>query len=417
MNLKNKKIMVVDKGLFEHIAIKLARVCQVYYWLQGETPYPESPRSKIGTGYNGMERVNCPWPLKDEIDLWVFPDVYNSGIVESLRAEGRLVFGAGAGEELELDRLVLRETLKEVGLPVNPSFEVVKGVNNLRNYLKGKTDLYIKLSYFRGDFETFHHEDEDQTNDWLDDLVSRIGGNQEDIQFLVESPIEADCESGYDGFEVEGQVPEYSSVGYEIKDQGIIEKIFQTLPPIIEGVNKKMAPVFSDYGYRGFYSNELRITKDGSPYLIDATCRAGSPPSELTCDMYTDESYAKALFDVAAGQMPRLDPVSEYGAEIILRSSWYDKHQLRVKFPPEIDRYVKLKNSYRVGPRHYICVPNGNGAFFGAVIGLGDTAERAIRAAEENRDKIKCLELEFDKDFKTEAMEQIEKGARHGIQF
>lgn len=414
MNLRNKKIMFADKGLFEHIAVKLARVCKVYYWLQGDPPaYPESPKAKIGTGYPGMERVTCPWPFKDEVDLWVFPDVYNAGIVESLRQEGHLVFGAGRGEELELDRLILKETLKEVRLPVAP-YETVPGMDKLREYLKDKKDLYLKLSYFRGDFETFHHEDEDLTNDWLDDLVSRIG---KDSKFIVENPIKADCEVGYDGFEVDGKYPKNSGVGYEIKDQGIIERIFPELPPIIKEVNEKLAPVFADYEYRGFFSNELRITKDGEQHLIDATCRAGSPPSELTCDMYTDESYARAMFDAAAGNVPELEPVTEYGAEIILRSPWHDTHQLRVKMPPENEKWVKLKNAYRIGPGHFMCVPNGNGACFGAAIGLGKDSESAMAEAARHADMIKALEIEYDKNLAEEAFEQIEKGEAHGIHF
>ena len=417
MNLKNKTVCVADKGAFQHVAVKLSKSFgRVLYWLQGEPPFPESPRAMIGTGYKNMERITCPWPYKDEIDLWVFPDVYNAGIAESLREEGRRVFSAGRAEELELDRLLLKEILKEVGLPVGP-YKVIKGVDNLREYLQDKKDLYIKLSYFRGDFETFHHEDIALTDFWLDDLQHRLGIRKDEIEFIVESPIESACEVGRDDWNVYGRFPKYGGIGYEIKDQGIIEKVFSEMPPIITHIDEKMRPIFEDYEYRGPYSNELRITKNGEAYLTDMTSRCGSPPSEGQTVLYTDESYGRAFWDVAEGRIPQLEPVGECMAEIILRSPYHEKNQLPIKFPPELEPYVLLKNVAKKKDGFFVCIPNGNGSFFGAVAGTGKTAESAIEKVQEYLDQIKTIDLEYDSHFMEEAMEVMSAGEKFGIHF
>jgi hypothetical protein len=425
MNFKDKTVLVAGKGIFLHVPVKLARAgCKVFYWLQGEMSDPKSPRAKIGTGFEGIERIKCPWPYKDEVDLWVFPDVYNAGIVESLRKEGRLVFGAGAAEELELDRVLLKDTLKDVGLPVGP-YKIIEGVDRLRDYLSKRTDLHIKLSYYRGDFETFHHEDIALTNYWLDDLAQRLGLNKDEIEFIVESPIESDVEIGFDGFCVDGKFPEYSGMGYERKNEWYIGKIAREVSPLLIEVNDKMSSIMEDYGYRGAYTNELMITKDGTPYYTDATCRMGIPPSEGQMIAYTDESYAQALFDIAAGEMPALEVDSEDGEdeiyffEILLYSPYALKKQLPVKFPPSIEPFVCLRNAAKIKDGFHVCIPNpeAEGFSIGAVAGKGATPEAAYAQARDNAAKIQTLELQYSENAEEKMKKTIEAGEEVGIEF
>lgn len=67
---------VVDCGLFIHIARRLARdYAKVYYWSPWEFAFPCLRDSVIGDGYPDIIAAESVESVKDECDLFVFPDI------------------------------------------------------------------------------------------------------------------------------------------------------------------------------------------------------------------------------------------------------------------------------------------------------------------------------------------------------
>src|SRR5206468_673120 len=140
-----------------------------------------------------------------------------------------------------------------------------------------------KISRMRGDMETFHAKTYRLIEPRLAELEHALGATKDITEFVVESPIKAKSEVGYDGFTIDGRYPQMALMGVEVKDQGYIGEVipYASLPRPVSFVNRVLAPLFRDLTYRGFFSSEIRIANDGTPYLIDPCCRMASPPGEL----------------------------------------------------------------------------------------------------------------------------------------
>ncbi len=422
MNLRDKTVLVVDHGLYMHLALKLAESFkEVRYYVPEFDPYPELTHDMIGD-VKGLKKVyNLFEEIDKEIDLYAFFDVGFADLQRHLQRLHKRVFGAGEGEGIETDKKSFHGLLEAVGLP-NEKPAIIKGVDKLREFLRDKKNMFVKISFYRGTFETHEHKDQAETEYFLDTVAAQLGPLKNTMEFLVQKPIESEVEVGYDGFNVEGKYPSNSMVGIEIKDRFYLGCVVNTPPAIVNHVGDRMAQYFHKSAYRGMYSNEIRVaaapySKDfkGKPYFIDPTCRAPSPPSELFCEMYAPHCFARAVWDVAEGKLPTLVPQYRWGAEIVLRSEWHDKHALHVKYPKNIEKYVKLKNACTVDGEKW-CIPHDNAGYFGNVIGMGSTPREAWSEvythfkqieAQELEDRTECL---FD-----DAMKQFKKMREFGM--
>jgi predicted RNase H-like HicB family nuclease len=268
----------------------------------------------------------------------------------------------------------------------------------------------------RGDFETKKYPGNmPEFQQWINDLRAKIGARRaKTIEVLVQNPIKSACEAGWDGFHVNGSYIKNGMVGYEIKDNGLVGKIMEEPPGVLKAVNDKMSPILRELGGMGHFSTEVRITEAGTGYFIDPTMRAPSPPSELMCEIY--ENYAEAVYQIACGKLPIMKPRAKFGAEIIMKSPAYEKSELYVSFPKELYPFVKLKDQMKDGG-DYICLPNGNGSFFGAVIAMANTRKEAEKKAMEYIEQVKADEFEYDKDLFAEEEATIAKGEKFGIDF
>ena len=173
---KDITCLVIDTGLFLHVARRLAREFKtVYFWSPWETAFPHFRDDIIGDGYGDIIRVESVESVLDEIDLAVFPDIGYSDLQLQLIKRGIPVWGCRNADELEARRGKFLEVLKsQTDLPV-PKCEKVKGVTNLRLYLADHEDQYIKVDTYRGDFETFHFrsmaEDKISLTNWRSNSV------------------------------------------------------------------------------------------------------------------------------------------------------------------------------------------------------------------------------------------------------
>jgi len=410
-----KTAIVYDHGLYTYLAQKLAEDYEkVYYYVAQDVPYPVSDLSEIGVGIPGIERIYDFHHLKNTVDkentVFCFFDNYNWDLQQDLRASGFSVYGGN--DKLETDRIFFREALRRLRMPV-AKYVVIQGVTAVMKHLEDKTDKYIKSSYYRGDFETYHFISMNHSRGFFDDLRYRLGLRAEKIKFIIEDPIKG-LEVGCDGFQLQGEMASHSTWGYEIKDGAYICKVEQTLPPIINKVNKKFQPLFAHLGYQGSYSNEIRLTDKRVPYFTDPCCRAASPPSELSCELY--ENFGEAIWILAHGGMPKLKPRAKYGAEIILKSGWHEKHWLHVEFPDKVSRWIKLKNVTRIDGKYH-CIPNGNGGIFGAAIAIGDDPATCLKRVMKIAELVKAEELNYLEDAPAKCKEAISQGEELGLKF
>ena len=409
------KAIVHDRGLYTFLAQKLGeKLDKCWFYRPESNPYPESPLGDIGKGLEEIEVVTNFWKYLDKADVVIFFDCYDGEFASFLKEKGYNVFSSLKSEVMEIDKVAFLQYCVEVGLPVSPTYRA-EGLEDLVDHLKKvKGDKYLKTSYFRGDFETYKYKNMKQFQPWLNDLRSRIGQRAEKIEILVQDPIKADVEVGYDGFCINGEFPDNCMVGYEIKDKGLVGKVFRKTPDILQSVNDKFASLFKKLGYQGHFSSEIRITKGGDTHFIDATCRAPSPPAELMCELYSN--YAEAVCDIAQGKTPTLSPAAKYGAEIILTSPWHEKHQLCVQFPKELSKWIKLKNVRKDGDSYY-CIPNNNAGVFGGVVAIGNSVKEATEKCLEYMEQIEADELEFDHDVFSKAEKCTKAGEGFQIVF
>lgn len=415
MDFSNLTALVIDQGLYVHIATKLAESFgRVLYYCNGwRSAFPVSERYNVGAGLDGIERIANPWEHVEGADLIVFPDTYFGGEQEFLRRLGKRVWGSGDAEMLELHRDELKRVMKEAGLPVGP-YQIIVGIDELREYLKENPGVYVKGNVFRGDVETFHNKNWVVTKPLLDDLAGRLGPRQSTTIFIVEDPIEG-VEVGYDGVCIDGRFPAVASYGYEVKDAGFVGKVvdYEDLPPALREVNKKLGPAMAALGCRSFFSTEVRVGADRKPYLMDPAMRAGSPPSESYIELFSN--WDEMLWAGAEGEVVELRPSAAYAAEIILRSDWARDHFLALDFPEQIRRFIKIHGHCRIDGRDY-AAPLGIREI-GAAIGLGNCLEDAIGSALEHAEAVEGLEVEFDRSALKVATEAIEQGREFGIEW
>lgn len=417
-DLRKKTVMVIDNGLFVSLGIRIAQdFGKVYYccpsWVDA---FPKMNKAMIGHGFEEIEVVeDIQGDHFDDIDLFVFPDVYFGHLQEWLESEGRLVWGARMGEELELARDSTKRLMKELGLPVGP-WSKINGMDKLREFLQENKNQYVKVNKFRGILETFFSKDYRSVEPKLDEVEYQLGAFKETVDFIVEENLADKVEIGIDAYTVDGQFPSKLLAGIEVKDAGYVAMFndYDKLPKELTDFDKALAPTLKAYGYRGFYSTEIRAGKDHIPYMIDFCSRAGSPPSELYQEFY--KNISEIIWNGANGIVTDPVPEAKYGAELLIHSEWADKNFQPVDFPEDIRRFVKLRSATKIKGRYFV-IPQAVGLpEIGATIGWGDTLKAAMQMAEDVASQVEGYYIKIPKESFEEAQGEIAKLEEFGIQ-
>ena len=415
---KTKSVCVVDLGLFVEVAVTLAKSFgKTYYHYPWQcSPFPRSNSKMVGAGLPGIDVVDYLWDMVDEIDLFVFPDIFLGDLQQELVRRGKRVFGSRRGDELEMHRAEAKQHYRNLGLPVG-GFEVVKGISELRKYLKSHDNQYIKISVNRGDFETFESPNYRFAEPKLDELESKLGAKKYITDFVVEEEIKDAVEVGYDGFCIDGQFPEQSLVGIEIKNKSYLGKFvpYATLPVELTAFNTAIAPTMKKYQYRNFYSTELRITKDKTPYMIDLCTRCGSPPTEVALETY--KNLPDIMWYGAEGECITPESEFEWGAEILIESAWADSKWQAIQFPPKIRDNVKMRNLTFLNNEYYV-VPQSHGITeIGAVVAVGHSMDDVIEQAKELCEQVKGYFTESFPASLDTAVDELDKLKSFGVSF
>ena len=411
----SKTAMVIAHPLFVELACRLARdFGKVYYWNPGaDATFPTMQQGEVGKGMEGIEVVDS-WASKKDVDLYVFPDLYQAALQVHLETAGKRVWGARNGEELEIYRGVAKKLMAQEGLPVAP-WKMLTGMDALREHLKSHGDQHVKIDKYRGNFETFFAQDYDLVLPKLDEIAHKLGPLQAVAEFMVEDDLPNRVEVGTDTYCIDGAFPKSTLTGIEVKDLGYVGEFmaWNAIPEPLRRWNEAMAPHFARYGYRGFLSNEIRIGEDHEPYMIDACCRAGSPPNELYQEFYTNIS--EIIFEGADGNLVEPEPIAKFGVQVIGSSSWAEKHPQPIAIEPKWRRNVKLYNPVCIDGNYCVLPQDDNMCECLSVVGWGDTIESALKMVEDASDGVRAYGLKIPSGTPEQAIEEAGKLAGMGL--
>lgn len=410
IDLSTRVCCVIDGGLFPFVARALApHFGKTLYYRQWESAFPKMAQLLPGDGLDGVDRIKSWWPYIDEIDLFVFPDLFYGPLQVYLRSIGKRVWGAGMSEELEVYRAKFKGVLEKLGLPVAP-YRVLHGITELRRWLKEHDNQHVKSSLVRGDCETWFAESYELAEEKLDYYAHKWGAAREIIEIICEEHIENKvAEIGFDGWCIDGQFAASGIQGVEVKDECYAGHLmeYDRLIKQVRYVNTVLSPVLAKYGHRGFLSWEAIIDSEGQPYLIDPCQRAGSPPSEAYLEAYAN--WPEIIWEGAAGNVVEPEPTCASLMQVIGHSEWADQEWSAYHFPREAYRWYKFKNECRIDGNTY-SVPQCCEMYTPcSIVGIGDTDEEARQELSEHCDNLTGTEITIRTDQIFNACKELEK--------
>lgn len=415
---KDVTCLVIDHALHPDFATRLARdFKKVYYHCPPSGgAFQTINAATVGEGLEGIEVVpSIYFDRFNTVDLFVFTDVGFGWDQLQLEKLGKKVWGSRNGEELELERDATKKAMKGVGLPVGP-YKIVRGTAALRDYLRAHSKVYVKVSRYRGTFESFFAKNLKNVEPLIDEMEHDIGPKKTEVDFVIEEGLPDCIETGTDAWTADGKWPKSVMTGVEVKDSCYVAQMkdWTAIEEPVRRWNESMALILRKYGYRGGISTEVRIGKDHVPYAIDLTCRNASPPSELFAEMF--RNMPAIVWGIANGVMVEADPVAKFGAQAIIKSSWAgDRKWQPIDFDPKYRKNIKLHCGAKIQGQFYI-VPQSYGLEeIGSVVGWGNSLEAAIKMVKDVAETIDGHCIKIATDAFDEAQGEIEKANSMGL--
>jgi len=411
---KDIRVMVVDHGQFVEVARRMSTDCkEVLYCYPTERCMPLLSEGIVGDGIEGVTRVESIWD-DDDIDLYVFPDVGFSSEQKGLIRRGKAVWGARDADKLETNRGLFCKTLESLDMPM-ADYETIKGMTNLKLFLKDKQDKYIKISKWRGDMETFHWSSWKENEIELDRLAIRFGAAKEGIKFYVFDPIEAEIEDGIDSYCIDGKFPSLVLHGMENKDKSYIGAMqkWDDLPEEVRSVNEKFSPILAQYGYRAMFCTEVRITEKDESYFIDPTCRFPSPPFQVMLDLFGN--FSDIIWQGANGILIDPEPTAKVGVQALLKMDKSVDEWGVAEIPDSIKGQVKGCFNCEIGGA-MVFPPSPMGDMVAWLTATGDTIEEAIKTLQEYKSDLPDVFSCEDKSL-ADLLVEIQKAEEKGIEY
>jgi predicted RNase H-like HicB family nuclease len=399
------RALVCDTGLFFPLALRLARpdgFAEVGYhsvtWQKG---FPSYHEYDVGKGFDNVKHEPYLWDVIDDYDILIFPDVLRGDLQQYLRKQGYRVFGSGKGDELELFRAYMKQVMERVDLPVQP-YKIIKGLDKLRDYLeKEKEDVFVKISLLRGITETFRGYC--GKNFWLleprlDEMANNLQVRKNEMNFIVEDDIKTKIEYGIDTICIDGKFPKIAANGTEIKDcaYAAVVQDYKNLPDGMQLVNERLAPILAEYEYRNFFSTEIRVADDDTPYLIDLTCRHASPAGEAQHELWGN--LAEMIWMGAAGVLVEPEPTAKFAVQSIILSDRAEENWTPISFPEKFRDNMKLYFHTRINNHDYVVPQIARMNEIGSIVTTGNTLQEAIDANMEIAEQVKGDKVEIHTD-------------------
>jgi hypothetical protein len=432
---KTKCLRIYDYSLFTGFAQTLAKwFGHVEYYSPWKSEFPKNMDRYIGKGLPGVTRIDDFFSGMDDVDLFAFFDVLDGDLQVDLATRGdetlrllkslglqipsdieakakallnKRVFGGRFGENLELYRDWGKKKAKKLGIEVGP-YDVVQGMEKLREYLKENPGTWVKIDICRGDMETWFSETLQLSNDRLVQLEADLGSAiAQDVEFILEKPIPCGEgeEGGSDSLSIDGQYPDDMFFGSEIKGKsfaGCVVK-YKKMPEDLRTINDKLAPFLKAKKYRMFFSTEERKGK-----LTDPCMRLPSPPNELYQKMIGN--LPDVMWFGAEGKLIQPEYIAKRGGLVRIRSDWINEKKTQaISWPKEYDENIVLRKHCRIGG-HYFVLPKGPPAkTVGSIVAWGDDFDEIWNRIREVAKHVKGHDLEIMIDETEKAEEGLKK--------
>jgi len=377
--------LVATSGLFQPLAHCLAaKAKRVLVWSPDERDFPSVKQAEMGDGFPDIKRVREFWPMKRDIDCFVFPDCSLPGLQLELESQGFPVWGSRLGVDLELKREMFMDVLGKIGLEV-PPFHVCAGMDELRAYLKDNEDQYVKISRFRGDMETHHWREWDTDEGWLDWLSWSLGPVKDIMRFLVFAKIDTDLEIGGDTTCIRGQWPKLMLNGVEFKDTTYFSAVTrrEKMPDQIQEIITALTPMLTEYNYRNQISFEDRVKGD-KHYYIDATQRGGMPSSGTQQLIWAN--FPEHIWVGANGEMLEPVPAKSFSLECMVTASADGQPWIKERFDPKLFPWLRLSDCALIRGIHCFPQEESHDGELGWLVALGNTPQEVLDRAKELAD-------------------------------
>lgn len=415
--IEDLTICCVDHSTFFPVAQRLARDAKrVLYHIPEREGFETFAKFSRGFGHEDVELCSDFWPIKHEIDCFVFPDCSDAGLQLELESQLFPVWGTKGAYSLETMRGKWMDACEKLGLPM-PTTHAIKGLTNLRLFFdehRGEV-FHVKLSRFRGDCETFKAEEPSALKNKLDILALKFGPFQEHITFYVQEPVETDIESGADTYFVNGQYPDKVILGYEKKGESYFAtwKDRDKMPPEVWKVSEALAPLLAEHRYCNLVSTEVRVKEDKS-YLLDPCLRFPSPAGEEQLEMYGN--FTEIVYRGALGELVQPEMAAKFCGEAVIEYCGDKDGWKSIRIPEEVRQWVKLYAcGYEDDAYHF--PPAQDPEAIGCIVGLGDTPEEVLDRLKEIRDALKdsCVDMHIEPI--ADLFAEIEEAEDLGIHF
>lgn len=375
-DFSTRTVLVADHGLFLPLARRLAKdFARVLYYSPWEKSWPTLHDACLGLGFENVERCNDIWRVQEQVDLFCFPDLYHDGLQAELRAQGKRVWGAGNAMRLELDREFFMRKLGELGLAVAPHKKVI-GISELAAYLKDHDDVFIKLSKFRGDFETEHWKSWDEDAYKLDQWAVHFGPFKEQVPFLVFDKIETKLEIGADSYYSGGRWPRLVAHGIESKDKSYLASITkrEDLPEELGHIMDAFSPFLAERGYSCQWSMEVRVTDDEA-YFTDATCRGGLPSSATFLNA---SNVSEVIYAGAGGDFVEIEYPFKFSAECMITLCHGENEWVALRTDKDLEPHLNLFNCCQADGKYWFPPNRALQKEIGWLFAAGDTPKETI---------------------------------------
>lgn len=403
------KILVIDTALALDHCLRFVEDGHLVYLYQANlSAYPKLEDQITGDGFDSIMLVEDFAEVLDEIDFVYITDSCFPDLALFLREKGKVVYGPT--KELvrwENDRVYFWEKAKEAGLDV-PDGEVVKGVEEARKYIREHEGerLWVKISKFRGNLETFSVVNEDEFNAMISQ--AGFGPYLNDIELVIQHECEG-IEIGCDGWICSNGLFRPYFYTIEEKGRGNVVVVVEE-SGFDEYFYDKVMDVVRDTDYRcnlsveGFWDGErFRV--------LEITPRNPYPVSSLYprfVENFTEVVYGCALNKVID---VKVDWDNPYLVELTISTDEKD-----------LWRVIEFDERYNVGFRR--AVYKGDQVWFvpgdGVVATVntkGAKVEGALEKAKKIADSVKCMFSQYDGTFVDSVLEKIKKLDNWGEEF
>ena len=424
--MDKKTFLVIDpSGQYVSQANALANKGKnkVFYSVDSERAFPLLQDAAPGKAFEYLEDVPHLWDalieLKDEIDCVANFDSANQDIISALKEhpdfKDKSLFGASLGARIEEDREGFKKIQKKLGMDVGP-YHIAHGIDEVEELNKKHGHVFVKVDKFRGTLETKELKDyeEELAKGTFDKLRCKFGPVFKDRQkLIVEEAIEFMSEFGMDVFVNKHGVAPKAVSGIEYAKGPYLGRVGELSKPMQFTIDKLM-PLLKALDYRGCFSTEHLLTKDGKNHLIDP-CPRGALPLTVGYKKWI-KNLDEVVFKIGLNEKVDVDIPFKYLLAIPLCSKDNKEEDTLVKIEKGHEDFIEYGNAYTDDKGRYYVVKGME--VVATIVLAGNDWHKLLEQA---KDEMKYVEFQGKEDTEISIVDEfpdlVKKAQDLGIDF